>query len=299
VTIAEESTAFPGVTRPTYAGGLGFGFKWDMGWMHDTLEYFRHDPIHRRYHHDRITFRGLYQQTEHFVLPLSHDEVVHGKGSLLDKMPGDAWRKFANLRALLAEMYTQPGKKLLFMGAELAPWEEWNHDQALPWHYADEPMHAAFGRFLEDLGRLYRSEPALWRGDPQPDGFAWTDATDAENSVYVYRRRDPETDRFVVAVFNLTPVVRRGYRIGLPQGGHYDELLNSDSEHYGGSNVGNLGGVEAQREPMHGLGWSAELTLPPLAALILRPSAPEAPTEEGSPAAKPRRASRPRRQAGG
>jgi 1,4-alpha-glucan branching enzyme len=275
VTIAEESTDFGGVSRPVYLGGLGFGFKWDMGWMHDTLDYFRRDPIHRRYHHDRLTFRGLYLSSEQFVLPLSHDEVVHGKGSLLAKMPGDEWRRFANLRTLLADMYAQPGKKLLFMGSELAPPTEWNHDAALPWGLSGEPMHASFGRFVEDLGRLYASTPALWAGDHERDGFAWIDANDADTSVISWLRRVPGSDepRDVIAVvLNLTPVVRYGYRLGLPLAGRWEEALNSDAEIYGGSNVGNLGGVEAADEPWHGLPASASLTLPPLAAVFLRPA---------------------------
>ena len=267
-TVAEESTAFPGVSRPTYLGGLGFGFKWDLGWMHDTLSYFHEDPIHRRYHHDKLTFRGLYMQTEHFVLPLSHDEVVHGKGSLLDKMPGDEWQRFANLRTLLADMYTQPGKKLLFMGSELAPWNDWSHDRPLPWETADEPMRAAYGRYLADLGALYLETEALWAADPDAAGFAWIDASDVETSVYSYLRR--AGDDLVVVVMNLTPVPRHGYRVGLPVAGEWEEALNSDSEHYGGSNVGNLGVIHAEESSWHGQPASALLTLPPLGALILR-----------------------------
>ena len=270
VTIAEESTAFPGVTRPTYLGGLGFGFKWDMGWMHDTLAYFHEDPVHRRYHHNRLTFRGLYLHTEHFVLPLSHDEVVHGKGSLLGKMPGDEWQRFANLRCLLANMYTQPGKKLLFMGSELAPWTEWNHDAPLPWELADEPMRAAFGRYLEDLGRLYRSSPAMWAADPEPSSFAWIDASDVESSVFSYVRRSDGA--LAVVVQNLTPVPRTDYRLGVPSGGRWVEALNSDSGHYGGSNVGNLGGLDASDEPWHGQPASLQLVLPPLATVVLVPA---------------------------
>ncbi|HLY35442.1 MAG TPA: 1,4-alpha-glucan branching protein GlgB [Candidatus Limnocylindria bacterium] len=270
VTIAEESTAFPGVSRPTYLGGLGFGFKWDMGWMHDTLDYFSRDPIHRRYHHDRLTFRGLYMHTEHYVLPLSHDEVVHGKGSLLGKMPGDEWRQFANLRCLLANQYTQPGRKLLFMGVELAPWAEWNHDVALPWETAEEPMRAAFGRYLADLGTLYRSTPALWAADEDDAGFAWIDAADVEGSVVSYLRR--AGDDVVAVVQNLTPVPRSAYRLGLPFGGRWVEALNSDSGHYGGSNLGNLGGLDAEDTPYHGQPSSVSMTLPPLATLILRPA---------------------------
>ncbi|HEX6140692.1 MAG TPA: 1,4-alpha-glucan branching protein GlgB, partial [Candidatus Limnocylindria bacterium] len=270
VTIAEESTAFPGVSRPTYLGGLGFGFKWDMGWMHDTLAYLHEDPIHRRYHHNRMTFRGLYLHTEHFVLPLSHDEVVHGKGSLLGKMPGDEWQRFANLRSLLANQYAQPGKKLLFMGSELAPDAEWSHDRALPWESASEPMRAGFLRFVEDLGRLYAASPALWAADPDGSTFEWIDASDVEASVFSWIRRAGE--EMLVVVQNLTPVPRHGYRLGMPAAGHWEEALNSDSEHYGGSNLGNLGGVVAGDPGWHGQPASATLTLPPLATLFLRPA---------------------------
>ena len=270
VTIAEESTAFPGITRPTYLGGIGFGFKWDMGWMHDTLKYFSEDPVHRRYHHDKLTFRGLYKDTEHFVLPLSHDEVVHGKGSLQRKMPGDPWQRFANLRALLVDMWGQPGKKLLFMGAELGMWEEWSHDRALPWSLLDEPMHGGMARFVEDLGRVYRSTPALWASDDAPDGFEWIDASNVEESVYAWIRRGGEgRGSEAVVVLNLTPVPRHGYRLGMPSAGRWVEAINSDSEHYGGSNLGNLGGVEAVEERFHGQPASASLTLPPLSGLIL------------------------------
>jgi 1,4-alpha-glucan branching enzyme len=270
ITVAEESTAFPGISRPTYLGGMGFGFKWDLGWMHDTLDYFTKDPVHRRFHHDRLTFRGLYMHTEHYVLPLSHDEVVHGKGSLLGKMPGDEWRRFANLRSLLAAMYTQPGKKLLFMGTELAPMQEWNHDRGLPWESADEPMRAAFGRYLEDLGAFYLSSRALWASEPDPSTFAWIDAGDVEASVISYLRRGGGETLAVIA--NLTPVVRHGYRIGLPSAGPWEEVLNTDSGHYGGSNVGNLGALVAEPTSQHGQPASAHLTLPPLATLILRPA---------------------------
>jgi 1,4-alpha-glucan branching enzyme len=269
VTIAEESTAFPGVTRPTYLGGLGFGFKWDMGWMHDTLAYFGEDPVHRRYHHNRLTFRALYQHTEHFVLPLSHDEVVHGKGSLLGKMPGDEWQRFANLRSLLANLYTQPGKKLLFMGTELAPLTEWSHDGQLPWQLGEEPIRAQFGRFLEDLGTLYAATPALWAADPEPATFAWIDASDVEASVFSYIRR--AGDDLAVVVQNLTPMPRPDYQLGVPLAGRWREALNSDSEHYGGSNLGNYGELQAAAESWHGQPASVRLTLPPLATLILLP----------------------------
>jgi 1,4-alpha-glucan branching enzyme len=268
VTIAEESTAFSGVSRPTYLGGLGFGFKWDMGWMHDTLDYFHHDPIHRRYHHDRLTFRGLYMHTEHYVLPLSHDEVVHGKGSLFNKMPGDEWRRFANLRSLIANQYTQPGRKLLFMGTELAQASEWSHDAELPWGTADEPMRAKFIRYLQDLGALYGASPALWAADEDADTFAWIDAGDVEGSVVSFLRRG--ADEALAVVQNLTPVPRLTYRLGLPRPGHWAEVLNSDSAHYGGSNVGNLGGLTAEPVAHHGQPASAVLALPPLATLILR-----------------------------
>jgi 1,4-alpha-glucan branching enzyme len=269
VTIAEESTAFPGITRPTYLGGIGFGFKWDMGWMHDTLSFFAEDPVHRRYHHDKLTFRGLYQDTEHFVLPLSHDEVVHGKGSLLRKMPGDEWQRFANLRALLVDMYGQPGKKLLFMGAEIGVWEEWSEERALPWELLHAPGHGGVAHFVEDLGRVYRETPALWAADHDADGFAWIDAADVEASVYSWIRR--AGDSLAVVVLNLTPVPRHDYRLGLPRGGRWVEALNSDSEHYGGSNVGNLGGVVAGDDGWHGQPHSATVSLPPLSGLILRP----------------------------
>ncbi len=269
VTIAEESTAFGGITRPTYLGGIGFGFKWDMGWMHDTLDYFSTQPVHRRYHHDRITFRGLYKDSEQFVLPLSHDEVVHGKGSLLNKMPGDEWQRFANLRALLVDMWAQPGKKLLFMGIELGMRDEWSEERALPWDLQETPMHGGMVRFMEDLGRVYGATPALWGADHDPEGFAWIDATDVEASVYAWIRRADDDE--AVVILNLTPIPRHGYRVGLPRAGTWAEVLNSDSEHYGGSNLGNLGGVVASAdEPWHGQPASAVLTLPPLAGLILR-----------------------------
>jgi 1,4-alpha-glucan branching enzyme len=272
VTIAEESTAFPGISRPTYLGGIGFGFKWDMGWMHDTLAFFKEDPVHRRFHHDKLTFRGLYKDTEQFVLPLSHDEVVHGKGSLLRKMPGDEWQRFANLRALLVNMWGQPGKKLLFQGIELAMWEEWNHDRALPWELLEAPMHGGVARFVEDLGRVYRETPALWADDHETIGFDWIDASDVEASVYSWIRRG--NDDVCVVILNLTPVPRHDYRLGLPRGGRWVEAINSDSEHYGGSNLGNLGGVEATQEGWHGQPWSATITLPPLSGLILRLDVP-------------------------
>jgi 1,4-alpha-glucan branching enzyme len=269
-TMAEESTAWPMVSRPTYVGGLGFGMKWDMGWMHDTLQYMERDPIHRRHHHGELTFRAVYAHTENFVMPLSHDEVVHGKGSLLAKMPGDDWQRFANLRLLLGYQYALPGKKLLFMGTELAPWDEWNHDTALPWHLRNEPWHAAVGRFLADLNRLHRDLAALHARDADPAGFRWLVAEDADNSVLAFLRLAPDFEP-VVVVCNFTPVTRANYRLGVPSDGAWQELLNSDASVYGGSGVGNYGRVDAHPVPLHGQPWSLTLTLPPLGLLYLTP----------------------------
>lgn len=268
-TIAEESTAWGGVTLPTYLGGLGFGFKWNMGWMHDTLEYFSKDPVHRKYHHDKLTFAMLYEYTENFINPLSHDEVVHGKRSLLSKMPGDEWQKFANLRLLMMYLFTRPGKKLLFMGSELAPEKEWWHGESLDWGLLNDPMRAKFFAFMEELGKLYLSHSALWRKDHFPDGFRWIDCNDSDGSVISFIRSDGED--FLVCVFNFTPVVRQNYRIGVPQGGNYAELLNSDSTYYGGSNVGNMGKLTAENIPCHGYSNSINIVLPPLGALVFTP----------------------------
>jgi 1,4-alpha-glucan branching enzyme len=257
------------VSRPTYLGGLGFGFKWDMGWMHDTLAYMAQDPIYRRFHQNRLTFRGIYAWTENFVLPLSHDEVVYGKGSLLGKMPGDRWQRFANLRLLYAWMYAQPGKKLLFMGGELAQEREWSHEASLDWHLLDDPGHAAVCRWLEDLNRLYRERPAMHQLDCDPAGFSWIDGTDAEHSVLSFVRQGAPGTAPLVAVFNFTPVPRTNYRVGVPGGGFWREVLNSDSGDYGGGGMGNFGGVEASPLPLHGRSHSLALTLPPLAALFL------------------------------
>ena len=270
VTVAEESTAWPMVSRPTYLGGLGFGYKWNMGWMHDTLGYMAKEPVHRKFHHDKLTFGLLYAFSENFVLPLSHDEVVHGKGSLLGKMPGDRWQKFANLRAYLAFLYTQPGKKLLFMGAEFGQEKEWNHDASLDWHETDEAMHAGIQRLVRDLNRLYRGIPALHARDCEAEGFSWIDCNDAESSVISYLRRG--AGEFVVIVCNFTPVVRRHYRVGVPQEGRYKELLNTDSAYYGGGNVGNAGAVEADEIAAHGHRASLCLTLPPLGVVVLQPA---------------------------
>jgi 1,4-alpha-glucan branching enzyme len=274
--IAEESTAWPMVSRPIYVGGLGFGYKWDMGWMHDTLDYLANDPIHRKYNHNRITFRSLYAFNESFVLPLSHDEVVHLKGSLVNKMPGDAWQKLANLRLLYGDMYAQPGKKLLFMGAEMAQAHEWNHDSSLEWHLLDDPGHAGIARWLEDLNRLYQNDPALHEGDCHPDGFEWIDGSDAEHSVIAFLRRSTATPAEPIAViFNFTPVPRESYRIGVPGRGYWREILNSDATEYGGSGKGNMGGVEAVPIPMHGKTHSLTLSLPPLGVLFLKRERPE------------------------
>jgi 1,4-alpha-glucan branching enzyme len=267
--IAEESTAWPAVTAPLHAGGLGFAFKWNMGWMHDTLSYFARDPVHRRHHQHELTFAMLYEHTERFVNPLSHDEVVHGKRSLLEKMPGDLWQKFANLRLLLAYQYTRPGKVLLFMGSELAPYREWDHDTSLDWHLADDPPRAGLGRFLEDLGRLYRETPCLWRSDPDAHGFAWIDCADLENSVVSYVRRDG--DDHVVVVLNLTPVPRDGYRLGVPHAGTYVERLSSDEERFGGSGAVTARRIATEPLPFHGQPQSIRLRLPPLGALVLAP----------------------------
>ena len=273
VTMAEESTAWPGVTAPVAQGGLGFDYKWNMGWMHDTLDYFAHDPVHRRFHHDALTFGLLYAFSERFVLPLSHDEVVHGKRSLLGRMPGDDWQRFANLRACYAFMWAHPGKKLLFMGAELAQPGEWNHQQALPWDLLDEPAHRGVQRLVRDLNRLHREVPALHERDAEAAGFSWAVGDDRAQSVYAWLRRDGLP---LLAVANLTPLPRHGYRIGVPCGGHWRERLNSDASVYGGSGMGNGGGVRAEAIACHGEAWSVSLVLPPLAVLFLEPAASHA-----------------------
>jgi 1,4-alpha-glucan branching enzyme len=266
--IAEESTAWPGVSRPAHLGGLGFGLKWDMGWMHDTLGYLARDPVHRRYHHDELTFRALYAFDEHFVLPLSHDEVVHEKGSLLAKMPGDTWQKLANLRLLYGYQFGQPGKKLLFMGAELAAWEEWNHDAGLDWGLLEDPGHAGMARWVADLNALYRERPALHRSDAEPSGFEWAE-NDAEAGLLSFLRRSG--DRRMLIVCNFTPVPRHNVEIGVDVGGRWTERLNSDAVEYGGSGQGNLGGVRAQPVPWHGRSRLLTLSVPPLACLFLEP----------------------------
>ncbi len=270
-TFAEESTAWPSVSRPVYLGGLGFGLKWDMGWMHDTLKYMSEDPINKKYHHNQLTFRSVYAFSENFILPLSHDEVVHGKKSLLDKMPGDEWQKFANLRLLLADQWTQPGKKLLFMGGEFGQWREWNHDNSLDWHLLEKPTHSGIARLIGDLNHLYRSEPALHAKDCDPSGFQWVEANDGNQSVLAYLRFGFETDAPILVAFNFTPVVRRNYRFGVPLKGKWKELLNSDAAIYGGSSQGNFGGVEALPVGSHGQSHSIIVTLPPLSVVLFKP----------------------------
>ncbi|MDA1276560.1 MAG: 1,4-alpha-glucan branching protein GlgB [Verrucomicrobia bacterium] len=271
-TFAEESTSWPMVSRPLYVGGLGFGFKWDMGWMHDTLNYFKDDPVHRKYHHNQLTFRGMYAFSENFMLTLSHDEVVHGKGSLLNKMPGDEWQKFANLRLLFAFMFAQPGKKLLFMGGEFGQWQEWNHDASLDWHLTESPLHAGVQRLVGDLNRAYRSEPALHAWDCNPEGFSWIDCHDSEQSTLSWLRRGPGSEDIVAAVFNFTPVPRHYYRLGVPEGGSWREILNTDAADYGGGNVGNFGSVEAAPIGWHNQPYSLTITAPPLAAIFFKKS---------------------------
>lgn len=265
--IAEESTAWPAVSRPVYVGGLGFNLKWDMGWMHDTLSYFSKDPVHRRFHHHNLTFGTMYAWSENFVMPLSHDEVVYGKGSLIDKMPGDRWQKFANLRSLLAYMWSRCGKKLLFMGGEFGQWREWNHDRSLDWHLLADREHQGMKRLVHDLNQIYRNEPALWEADVERSGYRWIDANNADENVIAFMRIAPSCGRKVISVCNFSPTVRYGYRIGAPAPGVYREILNSDSALYGGSNVGNAGEVTAEYRPWHGLPFSIVVTLPPLGVL--------------------------------
>jgi len=271
--VAEESTAWPGVTRPVHLGGLGFGLKWNMGWMHDTLAYLARDPIHRGYHHDQITFSMIYAYSENYVLPLSHDEVVHGKGSLLRKMAGDEWRQFAGLRSLLAYMWAHPGKQLLFMGGEFGQGDEWSADNGIQWHLLDYPSHQGVQRLVTDLNQAYARQPALWRQDARPEGFSWIDANDTAGNVLSFVRlaQDMSGSDIVACVVNFSGTPHRGYRVGLPRAGRWRELINTDAEIYGGSGVGNFGTVEAVPEPYHGMPASAEITIPPLGALWLAP----------------------------
>jgi 1,4-alpha-glucan branching enzyme len=269
-TVAEESTAWPGVTRPVHVGGLGFTYKWNMGWMHDLLEYVRLDPVHRRWRHNLVTFSALYMFTENFVLPFSHDEVVHGKRALVDKIPGDTWQKFATLRTLYGFMFGHPGKKLLFMGSEFGQWREWNHDRSLDWPLVDEPVHAGLKQYIQDLTSQYQAEAALYQCDFHPDGFRWIDCNDNEHSVVSFVRYARNRDDYVVMVFNFTPVARAEYRVGVPASGWYAELVNSDSAAYGGSNVGNGGGIQSDPIAAHGFDHSLRLVVPPLGCLMLK-----------------------------
>ena len=271
LTIAEESTSWPGVSRPTWLGGLGFSLKWNMGWMNDTLRYMRHDPVHRKYHHDELTFSLIYAFHENFLLPLSHDEVVHGKGSLLDQMPGDSWQKMANLRLLYAYMWCHPGKKLLFMGGEFGQWREWNFDTSLDWHLLGQPGHAGVQACVRDLNALLVREPSLHQLDFDGRGFEWVDCHDWQNSILAFLRRGNDPDDLLLVVCNFTPVPRHRYVIGVPAGGIWDEVFNGDSAWYGGSNVGNSGSIAARAEASHGRPWSVTLELPPLAAIVLKP----------------------------
>src|SRR5262249_26216623 len=271
LSVAEESTAWPGVTRPTSSGGLGFGFKWNMGWMHDTLEYFSKEPVHRRYHHHDLTFSMVYAYSENFVLPLSHDEVVHGKRSLLEKMPGDRWQQFANLRALYGHMWAHPGKKLLFMGGEFGQEREWHHDRSLDWELVDRHEHRGVQRLVRDLNTAYRAEPALGDADHDPVGFTWIVGDDAGHNVLAFARF-ARNGRTLVCVENLSPVPRHGYRLGLPRAGRWREILNTDARVYGGSDVGNGGSLTADPVPAHGHPWAAGLELPPLGGVWFVPA---------------------------
>jgi 1,4-alpha-glucan branching enzyme len=275
LTMAEESTAWPSVSRPTYLGGLGFTLKWNMGWMNDTLRYMHKSAIHRKYHHDELTFSLIYAFTENFILPLSHDEVVHGKGSLLDQLPGDLWQKFANLRLLFAYMWTHPGKKLLFMGGEFGQWNEWNFDTSLQWDLLAWDTHQGVQKMMADLNRLYRQEPSLHQVDFESGGFDWIDCHNHDESTLSYVRRARDSEDFVVVACNFTPVPRTNYRLGLPAAGWYQELFNSDSQYYGGSNLGNYPGLLAEEVSHHGRPWSVTLTLPPLAVVVLKPQRPQ------------------------
>jgi 1,4-alpha-glucan branching enzyme len=269
-TIAEESTAWPMVSKPTYVGGLGFGMKWDMGWMHDTLKYISHDPVFRKFHHNQLTFRMIYAFHENFVLPLSHDEVVHGKGSLMGKMPGDLWQKFANLRVLFAYMYAQPAKKLLFMGGEFGQFAEWSHESSLEWHLLQHESHRKLQRWVADLNHTYRRERALHELDCDPAGFEWIDGSDSQQSMLSFMRKSMGGDEIVAVVFNFTPLPRHNYRVGVPRGGYWREILNSDSQEYGGADFGNLGGADAQEVETHGQRYSLNLIVPPLGAVFFK-----------------------------
>jgi 1,4-alpha-glucan branching enzyme len=269
-TIAEESTAWPMVSRPSYVGGLGFGLKWDMGWMHDTLMYMSHEPVHRKFHHNQLTFRMIYAFHENFVLPLSHDEVVYGKGSLLSKMPGDLWQKFANLRLLYGYMYAQPAKKLLFMGGEFGQWNEWSHDESLDWSLLQWDSHKQLQRWVSDLNQTYRREKALHQLDCSPAGFEWIDGSDSEQSMLSFMRKSENAAEIITVVCNFTPVPRVNYRVGVARPGFWREILNSDSKIYGGEDFGNIGGLHAEEIKTHGRRYSVNLTVPPLGVVFLK-----------------------------
>jgi 1,4-alpha-glucan branching enzyme len=271
MTIAEESTAWPMVSRPTYLGGLGFGYKWNMGWMHDTLLYFSKDPVHRKFHHGNLTFSLLYAFHENFILPFSHDEVVHGKGSMIGKMPGDDWQKFANLRLLYGYMFLHPGRKLMFMGSEFGQWAEWSHETSLEWHLLQYELHSGLQRWVRDLNTFFRGEPAAHEQDFHPDGFRWIDCNDSEQSTLSFMRNGRDPDDVLVCAFNFTPVPRHNYRVGVPFTGFWQEVMNGDAELYGGSGQGNLGGVRTTPVGTHGFYQSISITLPPLAALVFKP----------------------------
>jgi 1,4-alpha-glucan branching enzyme len=271
--IAEESTAWPMVSRPTHLGGLGFNLKWNMGWMHDTLDYMSKDPIYRRYYQNKLTFSLVYAFSENFILPLSHDEVVYGKGSMIAKMPGDAWRKFANLRLLYGYMWGHPGKKLLFMGNDFGQWSEWNHDHSLDWHVLEQPQHSGLRRWVRDLNTFYRGQPSLYEVDFDASGFEWVDCGDFEGSIISFLRRAKDPVDVTLFICNFTPVLRHNYGVGAPVTGDWREALNSDALLYGGSGQGNSGRVEAVPTPLHGRPYSLNLTIPPLAVLVFRPGA--------------------------
>ena len=274
-TIAEESTSWPMVTRPAYTGGLGFGLKWNMGWMHDTLDFFSKDPLYRSYHHNMVTFSIWYAFSENFMLSISHDEVVHGKGSLMDKVPGDMWQKFANMRLLFGYMFSHPGKKLMFMGAEIGQWREWDHDSSIDWHLLDQDSNKGLQRWVRDLNTVYRARPALYENDFEGEGFKWIDANDSKNSILSFVRYDNRKSRPVIVICNFTPVPHFNYRVGVPEEGFWKEILNSDAELYGGSGHGNFGGFNAAPVPYHQEDFSINVTLPPLGIVMFTKDGPE------------------------
>ena len=278
--MAEESTSFPAVTKPVWANGLGFGFKWNMGWMNDTLRYIQKDPIHRKYHHSDLTFSFLYAWSENFILPISHDEVVHGKGSMINKMPGDYWQKFANLRAFYSYMWTHPGKQLLFMGQEFGQFEEWREDKSLDWHLLDFDFHRGLKECVKDLNHLYKNEKALWERDATSEGFIGLNCDDSDNSTISFIRRSDDPFDFLVIAVNFTPVARPNYILGVPEDCYYEEIFNSDAGKYCGSNCGNMGGASAREQPAYWMPYSIEITIPPLGAVIFKPRYDKKPVVE-------------------